>query len=57
MTSEDFYARALLAALPIAVEENKPSTTVERKDIAKTAHEYAEALVSLFEERQKRKAR
>jgi hypothetical protein len=52
MTTEEFYARALLAALPIAFEEHRPSTTSGRMDIARTANEYAEALVDLFEARQ-----
>ena len=55
MTNEEFYAQALIAALPIAFEEHKPSTTVARMDIARTANEYAEALVAMFEARQERK--
>jgi hypothetical protein len=48
MTTEEFYARALLAAFPIA-DAALPSTQSKTiKGIASLAHEYAGALTDVY---------
>jgi hypothetical protein len=53
MTNEEFYARALLAALPLAFDANKPSQTTTRDAIASLAHEYAAALTAAYRKSRK----
>jgi hypothetical protein len=43
MTSEEFYAQALLAALPIAVDAPESSQLSRKEHTAGIAHEYAAA--------------
>jgi hypothetical protein len=50
MTTQEFYAHALLTALPIAVNMNKASSTAGEKDIAGTAQRFAEALTAAYKE-------
>jgi hypothetical protein len=49
MTTEQFYAHALLAAFPIAYAAIPPSPSKTIKGIASSAHDYAAALTDMFE--------
>jgi hypothetical protein len=49
MTTEEFYARALLAALPIADAASKPSQSTT----STLAHDYAAALTHVFKRNRK----
>ena len=48
MTNEEFYAEALLIALPIADAAIEPSQSKKRDGIAALAHEYAAASTAVF---------
>jgi hypothetical protein len=45
MTTEEFYAQALIAALPIALRGHQPEA---KPQIAQEAHAYAAALTDIF---------
>jgi hypothetical protein len=49
MTKEEFYAQALLAALPIVIELEHQK--VSKSAIARVAEEYATELTTVFEEK------
>jgi hypothetical protein len=53
MKNEEFYAQALLVALPIANAEIPPSKSKSREGIASLAHEYAAALTNAFKRNRK----
>jgi|HubBroStandDraft_6_1064221.scaffolds.fasta_scaffold371861_2 hypothetical protein len=49
MTKDEFYAQALLAAFPIAIELEHQR--VSKSAVARVADEYAAELTSVFEEK------
>src|SRR5271165_5173959 len=49
MTTEEFYASALIAALPHAQTEAEPAGEHERM-VTEIAHQYADALTRVFEQ-------
>ena len=49
MTKEEFYAQALLAALPIVIELDHQK--VSKSAVARVAEEYAAELTNVFEEK------
>ena len=48
MTTEDFYAQALMACLPIAVQVTSFDPTTRKKRVVSLAHEYATLLTETF---------
>ena len=48
MTTKEFYARALLAAFPIATAVSTPNQFKTKDGTASLAHEYAAALTAVF---------
>lgn len=56
MTTEEFYASALIAALPYAQTVNPASRSLTsvpgecEKTVAENAHQYAAALTAVFEQ-------
>ena len=49
MTKEEFYARALLAALPIVIQLEHQK--VSKSAVARVTEEYAAELTNVFEEK------
>ena len=48
MTTEEFYAQALMACLPIAVQVTSFDPTTRKKRVVSPAHEYAALLTGTF---------
>jgi hypothetical protein len=53
MTTEEFYARALLAAFPMSEAAIGPNQTKTIGAIASLAHNYAAALTDVFQTHRK----
>jgi hypothetical protein len=51
MTTEEFYAHALLAALPVAVENIGVDVRVGKPAVVEFAHAYADLLTKKFIEK------
>jgi hypothetical protein len=48
MTTEDFYAHALLAALPVAIENIGVDVRTGKQAVVEFAHDYADLLTKKF---------
>jgi hypothetical protein len=48
MTTEEFYAHALVAALPVAVEKSPFDARAGKSKVTEFAHEYAALLTQTF---------
>jgi hypothetical protein len=53
MTTEEFYAQALLAALPVAVEKSPFDARTGKSKVTEFAHEYAALLTDTFQRNRK----
>jgi hypothetical protein len=49
MTTEEFYAQALLAAFPVAIGRNSEGTRYRREQFMEDLHEHAALLTETFE--------
>jgi hypothetical protein len=49
MTTEEFYAQALLAAFPVAIGRNSEGTRYHREQFMEDLHQHAALLTETFE--------